>query len=59
MKLVPPRDPRNLAKAILNLLGNEEYRLILAEDAYNYAKNFTWDNTATKFAEVLKRIADA
>ncbi len=57
--IVPPRDPRSLAEAILDLLENEEYRLILAENAYKYAKNFTWDNTAESFAEVLKGITNA
>jgi glycosyltransferase involved in cell wall biosynthesis len=56
--IVPPRDPQSLAKAILDLIGDEEYRLMLAENAYSYAKNFTWDNTAEKFAEVLKQVVN-
>ncbi len=52
--LVKPGSIRQLAKSIMRLLGDEDLRSRLAENAYTYAKSFSWDRTAKEFLGVIK-----
>ena len=52
--VVPPRDPKKMAEAILELLKNEELRERLRKGAIKKAKEFTWDRTADEVEKVLR-----
>ena len=54
--LVDPNNPKNLAKTIINLLHNEDLRIIMSIKAREYAKNFTIDKTINKLEEIYKFI---
>jgi len=45
-----------LARAIVALITNESLRWRLAENAYNYAKQFTWDRIVEEFLRVLELV---
>lgn len=42
--LVPPKDPKAIASAIIRLLADEPLRKKLGENAAKKAKEFSWDN---------------
>jgi len=54
--LVEPGNIKALAEAIIHLLKDDELRNRLAENAYRYAQNFSWDDTAAKFLEVIGKV---
>lgn len=51
----PPKDPKALAKNIIRLIENEDDRRRIAENGYNYVKQFTWDRTTDQLEEVFKK----
>lgn len=50
-----PKDPVALAKNIIRLIENEDKRKIIAENGYNYVKQFTWDKTAEQLDGIFKK----
>ncbi|RLJ09181.1 MAG: hypothetical protein DRP15_04145, partial [Candidatus Aenigmatarchaeota archaeon] len=50
--VVPPRDPERLAKAILNLLGNNVMRKKMGKNARKKALSFSWETIAKKTIKV-------
>jgi len=53
--LVPPRDPRALAQAILNVLSNPEEARRRAENAYKHLlENFTLEKQVDKWEQALQ-----
>jgi len=58
-RLFDPRDTRELAHALLDLLGNEAARRALSEAGLRRAAHFSWERTARStldvYAEALKR----
>lgn len=57
--LVPPNDSEALAKAIIQLLKNDELRKEMGENAYKKMKEeLSWDKIAEKTIEVYKVILD-
>ena len=54
--VVPPRDSKKLAEAIIDLLVNDEKRKRMGENAYKKTKEeLAWGNIALKTVEVYKR----
>lgn len=54
--LVPPRDPKSLAEAIIELLTNTEKARKMGKRGSKYTKKFTWENSVKKHLEVYKRL---
>ena len=52
--LVAP-DPRSLADAITDFLQNARLYQALREDAMRWGERFTWDRTAARLLDVLRR----
>jgi glycosyltransferase involved in cell wall biosynthesis len=52
--VVPPRDPKKMAEAILELMKNEELRERLKKAGIKKAKEFTWDRTADAVEKVFR-----
>jgi len=52
--VVPPKDPKALAEAILKLMGDKALREKLSEEGIKTAKQFTWDKTVDKIEELFK-----
>jgi len=53
--VVPPRDPKKMAEAILELLKNEDLRERLKRAGPKKAKEFTWDKTTDTIDSILRR----
>ncbi len=54
--LVEPGDMEHLAKAITQLLADNNLRAQLAENACQYAQDFSWDDTAETFLQILESV---
>jgi len=54
--LVPPKDPRSLADAVISLLENDERRALIAAAGYAQAQAYTWERTADQMEDILSRI---
>jgi glycosyltransferase involved in cell wall biosynthesis len=48
--------PEKLAEAIIKILGDEELRIKLSENALQYSKQFSWDKSAEEFLRVIKSV---
>lgn len=54
--IVPPKDPKKLAEAIIDLLRDKEKRREMGENAYKKTEEeLSWDNIAVKTIEVYKK----
>jgi len=51
--LVPPEDSQAMASAILKLIRDEKLRGTLRENAYQYIRQFDWDESAESLEEIL------
>ncbi|MGV9198693.1 MAG: glycosyltransferase family 4 protein [Promethearchaeia archaeon] len=49
---VPPKSPKKLAAAIVNLLNDEEFRNTLINRAQSYIKRYTWEEVGKKLEKV-------
>jgi len=57
--VIPPRDSRALAEAIIKLLKDEKLRKEMGENAYKKLKeDFSWDRIAERTIEVYKKAMD-
>jgi glycosyltransferase involved in cell wall biosynthesis len=56
--LVGDGDVLGLAERVVAVLGDEELRRRLSENALEYAKQFTWDKTAQQFMKVIKSVVN-
>ncbi len=55
--IVPPKDQKKLAEAIIKLLSNNEKRKKMGENAYEMMQTeLSWDSIAKKTIEVYKEI---
>jgi len=54
--VIPPRDPRALADAVLRLLGDENLRGEFSKEGPRTAKQFTWDRTVDKVETLFKKV---
>lgn len=52
--LSPPKNPHLLAKNLLSLLINEEYKLKLANNGYNSIKKFNWEKSTNELENFFK-----
>lgn len=50
-----PKDPGDLAQNIIRLIENEDERKRIAENGYNYIKQFTWDKATDQLEEVFRK----
>lgn len=50
-----PKDPEALAQNIIRLIEDENKQKRIAENGYNYIKQFTWDKTTDQLEEVFKK----
>ncbi|MEP0824466.1 MAG: glycosyltransferase family 4 protein [Nitrososphaera sp.] len=55
--LVDSNSPEGLAKAALTLLNDKERLAKLSCNALKFARQFSWDNTARAFEDVIKTVA--
>lgn len=54
--VVPPRDSRKLAEAVIELLGNDAKRKAMGENAYNKVnEELAWKNIAPRTIEVYRK----
>jgi len=53
--VVPPKDPKVLAEAILRLLNDEDLREQFRKEGPKTAKQFTWDRTVDKVEKIFKK----
>jgi len=51
--LVPPKDPKAMASAIIRLIRDKELRETLRENAYKHIRQFDWDKSARRLEEIL------
>ena len=51
--LVPPKDPKAMASAILKLIRDKKLRKTLRENAYMHIRQFDWDKSARRLEEIL------
>ena len=51
-----PRNPQALAQNIIKLIENKDERKRIAENGYNYVKQFTWEKATDQLEEVFKNI---
>jgi glycosyltransferase involved in cell wall biosynthesis len=49
---VPPRNPKELAKKIIDLLKNPDKRKNLIENAQKFIKRYTWNSVGKKIEEI-------
>jgi glycosyltransferase involved in cell wall biosynthesis len=54
--IVPPRDPKALANAILRLLDDESLREKFRKEGPKTAKQFTWDKTVDRVEKLFKEV---
>ncbi len=52
--LVPVRDPKAMAEAILRLIRDEELRERLRENAYRHIIQFNWDESCSTLEKILE-----
>jgi len=52
--LVPPRDPKAMASAVLRLINNEELRERLRNNGYEHIVQFNWDKSTKRLEEILE-----
>lgn len=50
-----PKDPEALAQNIIQLIENEDKRKQIAENGYNYVKQFTWDKSTDELEKRFQR----
>lgn len=50
-----PGDPEALAQNVIQLIENKEKRKQIAENGYNYVKQFTWDKSTDELEKIFKR----
>jgi 1,2-diacylglycerol 3-alpha-glucosyltransferase len=53
--LVPPRDSKALANAIIELLTDEKKARKMGREGAKYTKKFTWENSVKKHLEVYEK----
>jgi hypothetical protein len=56
--VVPPRDPKAMAEAIIRLLKDESLRKRIAEKGYEKAKEFTWERSIDALEDTFKRVEE-
>lgn len=56
--LVKDGNVEGLGEALVRVLEDEELRLRLSQNALEYAKGFSWDESAEEFLKVLKHVVD-
>jgi phosphatidylinositol alpha-mannosyltransferase len=59
--LVPPHDPKELASALANVLGDDELRAAMGESGVRRAAEFSWERVTAKvddyYGFVIRRLA--
>ncbi len=55
---VPPKNPKLLAKKIIELLKNHEYRSQLIENAQKFIKRYTWEEVGKKLESVYYKFLE-
>ena len=55
---VPPRDPQQLAKEIVNLLKDDTRRRALIEKAKEFVKRYSWDSVGKKLEAIYQKFLD-
>ncbi len=51
--VVPPRDPKAMAAAIIKLAKDRQLAKKLAQEGLETAKRFNWENTATNLSKII------
>jgi len=52
--VVPPKDPRALADAVVRMLEDEDLRREFGKKGPRIAKQFTWDETVDKVEKLFE-----
>ena len=53
--MVPPKDPKALAEAILSIISNQSLQHELGREAVKTAKNYDVNVIGSKYAQVYKK----
>lgn len=56
--LVPFKDSKAIASAIINLWGNPDKKEVIEKKAYEYGRFMTWPNVASHYLELFRTILD-
>ena len=54
-KLVKPKDPKEMADALVSILTNQRTRVRLSNAAYNWSNNFDWEHSTKQFSQVIEQ----
>ena len=57
--LVPFKDSKAIADAVINLQGNSEKKSTMEKKAYEYGRLMTWPNVAFQYLELFRTVIDA
>jgi glycosyltransferase involved in cell wall biosynthesis len=57
--VVPPKDPKALAEAIVKLLKDDKLRRHMGRNALRKAEELSWDNIAKMHMRVYEEVLDA
>jgi len=52
--VVPPKDSDSIAKALIELLADEEKLKTIARNGYEHIKSFSWDKATDKFESLIR-----
>ena len=50
----PPKRPEELAENLIRLLESEDLLKTIAENGYQYVRQFTWDKAVNKMEELFQ-----
>ena len=53
------KDHRSITKGIIQLLEDEELRMIMQRKAYSYSRDFTWNEVAKRYANLFRRMINS
>ena len=56
--LVPERNEKVMAKAMVGLIEYADFRKEVSKNAYEWSKNFSWDKSAKEFLKVMFRVIE-
>jgi len=54
--LVPYGDTEALAKALITVVSNAQFRKELSQNGFEWSQNFSWEKTADNFFSVIKHV---
>jgi len=56
--LVNPYDPQSICNGMVELIQNENLYINLINKGFERVKNYSWENTASGFLDIYRKIAE-